>query len=165
MPAEPIVRAKEVRDDGSVVELVVWRVPERLPPCTHFYKYRLYFRIVKAVIEIAPAGSVFKTARKQLRAGEAGARGGADLHLSFESARGLFAELSPARLDLLESLRRLGPCSVYALAKEAQRNYSNVHADIAKLEEHGLVARTEEDAVFVPFDAVEIHLALLKKAA
>ncbi|MHB1121964.1 MAG: toxin-antitoxin system TumE family protein [Ramlibacter sp.] len=43
MTAEPIVRTKEVRDDGSVVEIVVWQVPRPLPPCTHPYKYRLYF--------------------------------------------------------------------------------------------------------------------------
>lgn len=54
---------------------------------------------------------------------------------------------------------------MYALAKEVERNYSNVHADIAKLEEHGLVQRTPEDLVFVPFESVEIHLALFKRAA
>lgn len=43
MPAEPIIRAKEVRDDGAVVEIVVWRLPQPLAPCTHLYKYRLYF--------------------------------------------------------------------------------------------------------------------------
>jgi len=43
MPAQLIARAKEVRDDGSVVEIVVWRLPQPLPPCTHLYKYRLYF--------------------------------------------------------------------------------------------------------------------------
>ena len=43
MEAEPIVRAKEVRDDGAVVEIAVWRIPQPLPPCTHPYKYRLYF--------------------------------------------------------------------------------------------------------------------------
>ena len=43
MDAEPIVRAKEVRDDGSVVEIVVWRLAQPLSPCTHPYKYRLYF--------------------------------------------------------------------------------------------------------------------------
>lgn len=43
MPAEPIARVKEIRDDGSVVEIVVWRLPQALLPCTHFYKYRLYF--------------------------------------------------------------------------------------------------------------------------
>jgi len=120
---------------------------------------------VKAVIEIAPRGSVFRTARKQAKAAESGTRFGADYHLSFESARALFAELTPARIDLLEALRRYGPCSVYALAKEVERNYSNVHTDIGKLEEHGLVQRTPEDLVFVPFSEVEIHLALAKRAA
>jgi predicted transcriptional regulator len=120
---------------------------------------------MKAVIEIAPRGSVFKVARKQLRAAEGGARFGADYHLSFESARALFSELTPARIDLLETLRQYGPCSVYALAKTVARNYSNVHTDIGKLEEHGLVQRTPEDLVFVPFEHVEIHLDLFKKAA
>ena len=43
MAAEPIVRAKEVREDGSVVEIVVWRLSQALAPCTHVFKYRLYF--------------------------------------------------------------------------------------------------------------------------
>lgn len=120
---------------------------------------------MKAIIEIAPIGSVFGTARKQIKATEASPAWGADYHLSFESARAMFTELTPARIDLLEALRRLGPCSVYALAKAVARNYSNVHTDIGKLEEHKLVRRTPEDAVFVPFEAVEIHLELLKKAA
>jgi hypothetical protein len=38
-----LARAKEVRDDGSMVEVVVWELPEPLLPCTHRYKYRLYF--------------------------------------------------------------------------------------------------------------------------
>lgn len=43
MPAEPIARAKEVRDDGSIVEIVIWRIEQPLPPSAHFFKYRLYF--------------------------------------------------------------------------------------------------------------------------
>jgi hypothetical protein len=44
MPAAlPIVSAKEVRDDGAIIEIVVWRLIEPLHPCTHMYKYRLYF--------------------------------------------------------------------------------------------------------------------------
>jgi predicted transcriptional regulator len=120
---------------------------------------------MKAVIDIAPRGSVFKVARRQLKAAEADPLYGADYHLSFESARTLFSELSPARIDLLEALRLHGPCSVYALAKATGRNYSNVHGDVAKLEEHGLIQRTPDDTVFVPFDSVEIHLAFAKTAA
>jgi hypothetical protein len=43
MKAVLIAKAKEIRDDGSVVEIVVWRLAQALPPCTHLYKYRLYF--------------------------------------------------------------------------------------------------------------------------
>ena len=43
MKAVLIAQAKEVRDDGSIVEIVVWEVAEPLPPCTHPYKYRLFF--------------------------------------------------------------------------------------------------------------------------
>ena len=41
--ARLLARTKEVWDDGSVVELVIWEVPERLVPCDHLYKYRLFF--------------------------------------------------------------------------------------------------------------------------
>lgn len=53
---------------------------------------------------------------------------------------------------------------MYALAKAAERNYSNVHADIARLTELGLVDRNEDDTVEVKFDAVEIRMALEKAA-
>ena len=36
-----------------------------------------------------------------------------------------------------------------------------VEVDIGKLEAHGLVRRTPEDTVFVPFESLEIHLDLL----
>ncbi|MEB3292802.1 MAG: DUF6516 family protein [Synechococcales bacterium] len=43
MSATLIANAKEVRDDGSIVEIVIWEVPTPVPPSTHFYKYRLYY--------------------------------------------------------------------------------------------------------------------------
>ena len=43
MPAIPLARAKEVRDDGSIVEIVIWELSEPLPPSSHSYKYRLYY--------------------------------------------------------------------------------------------------------------------------
>jgi predicted transcriptional regulator len=117
---------------------------------------------MKAIIEVKRRGSVFGAARKQI----AGAGRGRtpDYRLSFESARTLFAELTPARLDLLNTLRGLGPSSVYALAKAAERNYSNVHADIARLTELGLVDRNDDDTVEVKFDTVEIRMALAQAA-
>jgi predicted transcriptional regulator len=73
--------------------------------------------------------------------------------------------VTPVRIDLLEALRQCSPCSVHALAITMGRNDSNSHTDVNKLEEHGLVKRASDDLVFVPFESVEIHLALVKKAA
>jgi hypothetical protein len=43
MKATLIAKAKEVRDDGSIVEIVIWELPAPVLPCTHEYKYRLYY--------------------------------------------------------------------------------------------------------------------------
>jgi predicted transcriptional regulator len=113
---------------------------------------------MKAIIEVARKGSAVRAARQQLSAARKGRA--PDYRLSFESARSLFAEFTPARLDLLDTLRKVGPCSVYALAKAAERNYSNVHTDVARLEQLGLIERNDEAAISVPYEAVEIVLPL-----
>lgn len=43
MPAVLVARAKEVRDDGSMIEVVIWELAEPLAPSTHRFKYRLYY--------------------------------------------------------------------------------------------------------------------------
>ena len=118
---------------------------------------------MKAIIEVTRKGSVFRTAASQVASARKGKT--PDFHLSFESARSLFAELTPARLDLLDTLRRVGPCSVYALAKAAERNYSNVHTDVARMEELGLIERTDGAEVSVPYESVEILVPLARAAA
>ena len=118
---------------------------------------------MKAIIEVSGKGSVFPTAAAQIAAARRGRE--PDFHLSFESARSLFAELTPARLDLLDTLRRVGPCSVYALAKAAERNYSNVHTDVARMEELGLIQRTDEGDILVPYESLEIVVPLARAVA
>lgn len=43
MPAELITRFKDVTPEGALIEFVVWRLPEAVPPCRHPFKYRLVF--------------------------------------------------------------------------------------------------------------------------
>jgi predicted transcriptional regulator len=118
---------------------------------------------MKAIIEVSARGAVFEAAAKQVTSARKGRT--PDFRLSFESARSLFAEVTPARLDLLDTLRRVGPCSVYALAKAADRNYSNVHTDIGRLEELGLIERNENAEISVPYESVEILLPLARAVA
>ncbi len=43
MAAALLARTKEVRDDGSIVDIVIWELPEPMPGSAHRYKYRLYY--------------------------------------------------------------------------------------------------------------------------
>ncbi len=84
----------------------------------------------------------------------------ADYYLNFATPTQLFSELTPKRMELLCRLKQEGTLSVYRLAKETGRNYSNVHADIMRLLELELVSKDEKGRVFVPWDDVEIHASL-----
>ena len=68
------------------------------------------------------------------------------------------AELPPRRLDTLREIKRAGPVSIYAVAKALARNYSNVHADVQKLIEHGLMEKDEAARVRVPWDDVLVRV-------
>jgi hypothetical protein len=39
MVALLITGFKDIKPDGSILELVIWRVPKPVPPSTHGYKY------------------------------------------------------------------------------------------------------------------------------
>jgi len=43
MTAELITRFKNVNPDGSILELVIWKVQEPVPPTEHGFKYRAVF--------------------------------------------------------------------------------------------------------------------------
>ena len=43
MTARLIVRDRRVFEDSCLVEIVIWQVPEPVPPTDHNYKYRLFY--------------------------------------------------------------------------------------------------------------------------
>lgn len=45
MTAELVTRFKDVTPEGGLIEFVVWRLPEPVPPCGHPFKYRLVFAL------------------------------------------------------------------------------------------------------------------------
>ncbi|SRR6266545_302897 len=117
--------------------------------------------MTKAIIGISSKGEAFADLREIARRIDAGEKlPQADYRLNFSTAGQLFAELTPKRMEILEILKRSGPVSIYRLAKMAGRNYSNVHGDVARLIELDLVAKDEEGRAFVPWEEVEIHVAL-----
>jgi predicted transcriptional regulator len=80
--------------------------------------------------------------------------------LFFENLETLLKTLTSGRWKLLKTLRTKGPMSVRALASEQGRDYKNVHRDVQHLERVGLIGRTKDNKVEVPWDIVEARLKL-----
>ncbi|MSQ49283.1 MAG: MarR family transcriptional regulator [Betaproteobacteria bacterium] len=80
--------------------------------------------------------------------------------LSFADLPLLLSTLTPARWKLLQQLQKSGPVSIYALAKALGRDYKNVHTDVVRLLELGLIERSQDALVRVTWDAVRTELRL-----
>jgi predicted transcriptional regulator len=72
----------------------------------------------------------------------------------------LVRSLSPARWALLEALRRGGALSIYELARRLQRNYKNVHTDVTQLAALGLIERSSDNRVLVPWEVLRAEWTL-----
>ena len=73
----------------------------------------------------------------------------------------LLSILTPCRLEILKKLRQQGPLSIRALSKNLERDYKNVHSDARALEDSGLLTRTEEGTLQVPWDVIDAHVQLV----
>ena len=80
--------------------------------------------------------------------------------LIFEDLETLLRHLTPVRWRLLKALHASGPSSVRALARTMARDSKNVHTDVRALESVGLVDRTDDNRVAVPWDVVTAELCL-----
>lgn len=85
----------------------------------------------------------------------------AENHLNFEDLSILLSILTPRRLEVLKTLRKQSFSSVRALSGNLGRDYKNVHTDVQALENAGLLVRTEEGALQVPWDIIDAHLRLV----
>ena len=79
--------------------------------------------------------------------------------LTLEDLPALLKALSPARVVLIDSLRKAGPASIYELSKRLQRNYKNVHTDVTRLVALGAIERDAAGRVSVPWDLLRAELA------
>lgn len=114
---------------------------------------------MKAVIGISNWGQTRDALRRLAKKIDAGKHlPAADYQLDFPSPVELLAELPPKRLQILRELKSAGPLSVYALAKQLGRNYSNVHGDIQRLLALGLVEKNAAGQVLVPFDDIVVQV-------
>ena len=75
-------------------------------------------------------------------------------HFDFESPAALFRVLTPKRWELIECLQKTGPIGVRALARALGRDVKRVHEDAKAIAGYGLVEKTAEGKLCVPFGEI-----------
>lgn len=84
---------------------------------------------------------------------------------TFSSPRQLFSIITPKRWELIEHLQATGPTSIRGLARSLERDVKRVHEDAMALMDWGIVERTSDGKVFVPFDVIHADFDLRSVAA
>jgi hypothetical protein len=69
MKAESLLKERRVLSNNSFLDMVIWRVPQPLPGCTHRFKYRLAF-VVNGVCALRFDNEAGKGDHKHLREDE-----------------------------------------------------------------------------------------------
>lgn len=92
--------------------------------------------------------------------GAAGKNRSAEIRLTFESLPVLLKNLTPARWTLLEALKRAGPMSINELARLLGRNYKNVHTDVTRMVDLGLIERSQDQRIGVAWDTITAEMKL-----
>ena len=78
--------------------------------------------------------------------------------LQFADMATLLKNLTAERWRLIEHVRQHGPLTTYAVARQLNRNYKNVHSDAKRLLDLGLVEKTEDGRLSVPYQSIVTEL-------
>lgn len=119
----------------------------------------------KLHIEVQPAKSALERFGKSLQSVIVGRTPRSYSGIGFENMAQFGEVFSPKRWELVENLKASGPLTIYALAKQLNRHYRNVYKDVAILAEWMVLSKDAAGKVFVPWDEIDVRMALIKQAA
>ena len=108
---------------------------------------------------LADMGKRFAGAWDRATAGEAVC----EAHVTFLDVQTMLDTLSPRRLELLRHVRQHGAANIRALATVLDRDYKNVHQDVAMLESAGLLLR-DGRKLTAPWDELQANVSLMAAA-
>ncbi len=104
--------------------------------------------------------SMLQRAAAAMKAIEAGDEPVGSYGAGFQTMAEVTSMFTTKRWELLEVLKLEGQQSIYALAKLLGRNYSNVHTDVKKLLEIGIIQKTADEKIYVPWDEIDVEWPL-----
>ena len=80
--------------------------------------------------------------------------------ISFESPALLFKVLTSKRWDLLNMMTGAGPMTIREAARRLGRDVKAVHGDVHALLNAGILDKTENGLIELPFEAVRVDFTL-----
>lgn len=113
------------------------------------------------VVTVQSSDEFHDDVRSALRSLERGESVESSPRISFESYDELMATLTPRTLDLLEAIRRENPESINEAARVVERDVKNVHEELSRLAQLGIIYYEEEGRSKRPivwFDQLVIDL-------
>lgn len=113
-------------------------------------------------IKTAPWEDFHEAALEAAQAAEEGSIGG-DRLIAFEDPEAIQRLLTPKRLELLKSVMEDPPPSLRQLAARLERSPSEVHGDVHRLEEYGIIRLEPAGRAkrpVVPYESIEIEVTL-----
>lgn len=109
-------------------------------------------------IRVESSAEAFDRLRDVARRIDSGDRNVREFSLSFATPELMFSALNARRWHLLGVLRRHGPWSIRALSVALGRDYKAVHTDVARLIDAGLIDRSENGLISVPWTRITAEL-------
>lgn len=99
-------------------------------------------------------------AQEAMEALQRGKRSKAHFAVGFAEVGQMLAVFTPKRWELIAKLREIGPVTTAQLARTLERDYRNVHADVAALSEWMAVQRDEDGLISVPWAEIVVDMKL-----
>lgn len=83
-----------------------------------------------------------------------------EVTFTFSSPAQLFSVITPKRWELIGHLQGIGAVSMRGLARSLGRDVKRVHEDVVTLIDWGIIERTEDGRICVPFDVIHADFDL-----
>jgi predicted transcriptional regulator len=81
-------------------------------------------------------------------------------YISFASDEILWKTITPKRWSILKSMAGQAPMAIREIARRVDRDVRAVHSDVNVLLNAGLVERTDDGRVHLPYDAIHVNFVL-----
>lgn len=80
--------------------------------------------------------------------------------LDFESLEGAWQLLNARRWAILRAMAGQGPLSIRAIARRVERDVRGVHSDVRALHLSGVIDKTPDGRMILPYDVIRLDLTL-----